>query len=114
MLIESSQLSLCKGSVASILVKTDSGNQKTSFFCGACGTHIWNDNGERPGVLGFRPGTLDDTSWFVLAAHIWTISKQPWVELSPNIPAFEKDYLRALVWPAESLARLQVSKFSDA
>jgi len=33
------------------------------------------------------------------------MSKQPWVTLSPDIPAVEAYYRREDYWPAQSLAR---------
>jgi len=37
--------------------------------------------------------------------HIFTSTKQPWVVLSPDTPAFAEFYDREKVWSAESLER---------
>lgn len=107
MMIEATQLEVVSGQLQSVAVTTDSGNAKTSYFCGTCGVHLWNDADHRPGVLGFRPGTLDDTADIRPAAHVWTCSKQHWLKLDPAIPAFDQMYNREKLWPAASLARIR-------
>jgi hypothetical protein len=37
--------------------------------------------------------------------HIFTRSKQPWVALPPEVPAFAVYYESEKLWPAASLAR---------
>jgi hypothetical protein len=37
--------------------------------------------------------------------HIFTRSKQPWLNLSGDIPVYEDYYDRETDWPAEKLAR---------
>ena len=56
---------------------------------GACG--VWVCTAPRPGstVRNVRGGTLDDTSWLRLTAHIWTRSKQPWLPLPEGDRNFE-------------------------
>ena len=36
------------------------------------------------GLLVIKPGTLDDRSWLHPAGHIFTATKQPWIELSED------------------------------
>ncbi|MEM7301023.1 MAG: GFA family protein [Pseudomonadota bacterium] len=48
------------------------------IFCPNCGTRLIH---KRPGATEFatlKAGTLDDTSWLVVAGHIWTDSAQRW------------------------------------
>ena len=52
-----------------------------------------------------RVGTLDDPTSLTPDVHIFTRSKQPWVGLPPDVPAFEIFYDLPTLWPAESLAR---------
>ena len=49
--------------------------------------------------------TLDDPAALKPDVHIFTRSKQPWVQLPPGVPAFEVYYDTKLLWPPESLAR---------
>lgn len=107
MLVEEGQVRLLQGAPVSVEVVADSGRSKSSHFCRSCGTAVWGRSAARPGLLVLRPNTLDDTSWFVPQAHIWTRSKQPWVSLPAGVPAFETVYDARELWPEASLARLR-------
>lgn len=52
-----------------------------------------------------RVGTLDDPDRFPPDIHIYTMSKQPWVVLSGDVPVMREYYDRERYWPKESLAR---------
>lgn len=106
MMVLSDQFSITQGGLVSVEVAADSGNKKFNYFCGGCGTVIYGDSPAQPGIINVRPGTLDDTSWFTVGAHIWIKSKQPWVGLPGDIPCFETIYDRDEVWPESSLHRL--------
>lgn len=66
----------------------ESGGSVERLFCGTCGSPLFSRVEAAPGMLWIKAGTLDDTSQFSPAAHIWTRSKQCWVETG-DIPAFE-------------------------
>jgi len=59
----------------------DSGQPLVGYFCPGCGNRIVHSIPHVPDLIVLKPGTLDDTSWLVAAAHIWTRRKQPWVML---------------------------------
>jgi hypothetical protein len=107
MMIQRTQLEIIQGELKGISVNTDSGTLKTSYFCPACGVHIWNERDRDSSIYAFRPGTLDNASGIVVGAHVWTCSKQAWVKLDPAIPAFKKMYDRGEVWPPTSLDRVR-------
>jgi hypothetical protein len=107
MIIEESQLRLTKGQPVSGELIADSGNTKKVYFCGGCGSSLWNESSSRPGALTLKPGTLDDTDRVKPEAHIWTRSKQPWVQIAADTPAYETAYDASKVWPKESLERLR-------
>ncbi len=90
-------------------LKADSGNVKRIYFCGSCGSSLWNKSTGRPGMVTLKPGTLDDTGVIRPQAHIWTRSKQPWVQIPTDVPAFETAYDASELWPKESLARLRTA-----
>ena len=52
-----------------------------------------------------RVGTLDEPDRLPTDIHIFTTSKQPWVQLTEGIPAVADYYDRERYWPRESLAR---------
>ena len=54
-----------------------------------------------------RVGTLDNPDLLPPDIHIFTESKQPWVQLPAATPAVPEYYEREEYWPPESLARRQ-------
>ena len=64
----------------------DSGRVAVRLVCPQCGS--WVCGTPRDGVVRVRAGTLDDTSWVRPTRHIWTRSKQPWIELPGGDEAF--------------------------
>ena len=65
-----------------------SGRVSRQRMCGVCHTRIFNTNSARPGIAVVRAGTLDRSNELVVTAHIWTRSKQPWLELPDGMPAW--------------------------
>ena len=71
-----------------------------------CRIAVWSNyagSGDRFRFV--RVGTLDTPDALPPNVHIFTMSKQPWVVLAPDVPAFEEFYDREKVWSAASLAR---------
>ncbi|MFL6623419.1 MAG: GFA family protein [Sulfurifustis sp.] len=78
---------------------TREGRVRKGRVCGQCGTRLWSEPTNQPGLAVVRPGTLDDTSWLRPVAHIWTRSAQPWFIFPKGVPLYETqpdDYLRVL------------------
>ena len=65
-----------------------SGHVSRQRMCGICHTRIFNTNSVRPGIAVIRAGTLDRSNELVVTAHIWTRSKQPWLELPEGAPTW--------------------------
>jgi len=85
-----------------------SGKHHDVFFCAACGTYLWSRYHGAPGDAVFvRAGTLDSPDAVRPDVHIFTRSKLPWLDLPPEVPAFESFYKIEKVWPAESRERLR-------
>ena len=57
-------------------------------YCPACGSRLFHRRDTYGAEINIKAGSLDDTSWFKPAGHIWTGSKQKWVTL----PAGELTY----------------------
>lgn len=69
---------------------------------------VWSHYaGSGPVVKFVRVGTLDNPDLLPPDVHIFTASKQPWVMIAENTPAFEEYYEREKLWPPQSLARRQ-------
>lgn len=62
---------------------TEFGTISETAFCPVCATRIWHTRPDAE-FCHLRGGTLDDTSWLVPAAHIWTRRKQAGVILDPD------------------------------
>jgi len=104
-LIETDRIELLGGAPEPVSMPTDSGHPHDIHRCPACSTALWSDYGRRPGLRFVRVGTLDDPTAVAPDAHIFTRSKQPWVGLPADTPAFDVYYQMAALWPAGSLAR---------
>lgn len=105
MLIEKSHLTVTEGEPRSGRLIAQSGRTKETYFCERCGSYLWSKPPSRPGLIGLRPGGLDDTGWFEPQAHIWTRSKQRWIRLPSDVPSFATAYDDEKLWPSESIER---------
>lgn len=65
----------------------ESGKAVERQFCGTCGSPLFSKVEVAPGLTFVKAGTLDDTAFFQPSAHIWTQSKQCWVDTGA-VPAF--------------------------
>jgi hypothetical protein len=88
---------------------SNSGRGQKIARCPRCRVAIWsNYSGAGPLIRFVRVGTLDTPDCLPPDVHIFTSSKQPWLQLPTEIPAVPEYYDRQALWPAESLARRQV------
>lgn len=58
----------------------ESGKAVERIFCPVCGSPLISKVEVAPGMAFVKAGTLDDASAFNPSAHIWTRSKQCWVD----------------------------------
>jgi hypothetical protein len=77
------------GPLASFAKRSDSGAVTTCWFCPSCGARVFHTSNRSPSAATLKAGTLDDASSVVPAAHLWIRRKQPWVQLDPDLPAYE-------------------------
>lgn len=83
-----------------------SGSGQQIARCPKCRVAIWSHYaGSGPVTKFVRVGTLDDPDSMAPDVHIFTGTKQPWVIIPSNVPAFTEFYEREAVWSAEALAR---------
>lgn len=74
--------------------------------CPKCRVALWsNYAGAGPLIRFVRVGTLDTPDCLPPDIHIFTSSKQPWVQLPAGTPSVPEYYDRESYWPRESLAR---------
>lgn len=90
---------------------SESGSGQRIARCPKCRVAVWsNYAGAGPVVKFVRVGTLDNPDLplpdlLPPDIHIFTESKQPWVQLPAAAPAVPEYYEREAYWPPESLAR---------
>ena len=85
---------------------SESGSGQIIARCPKCKVAVWsNYSGGGPLIKFVRVGTLDNPDRLPPDIHIFTASKQPWVELPAGTPAVAEYYERERYWPAESLSR---------
>ncbi len=86
-----------------------SGKGQKIFRCPQCRIAVWSNYvGSGPIIRFIRVGTLDSPDHLPPDVHIFTASKQPWVQLPANVPAVPEFYDRDVIWTAASLARRQI------
>ena len=67
-------------------------------FCAECGSRLTggeNPEGTSP-IVGINAGSLDDPSWFHPQFDIFASDAQPWDQMDPAIPKYDK--VRAVRW----------------
>lgn len=79
----------CEGDVLAVEQTEAGGVAAKLYACPRCLTRLFTRNPLWPGLVILRAGTLDETSRVRPAFHIWTRSRQPWVEVPGDRPAFE-------------------------
>ncbi|MCG3267265.1 GFA family protein [Yoonia sp. I 8.24] len=109
-LIESDRVTVTKGEVSEIMTPSQSGLGQRFARCPSCHVTLWTNYLSMRGGLGevvrfVRVGTLDNPDPFSPDVHIFTSTKQPWVILPPDVPAFEEYFTIRDIWSPESLTR---------
>jgi hypothetical protein len=105
-MIEADRVQLTQGEVEIVNTPSNSGKGQKISRCPKCKIALWsNYAGGGDAVRFVRVGTLDNPDQLRPGAHIFTASRQPWLELPAGIPAFTEYYKASELWPAESLAR---------
>ena len=105
-LIEADRVVLLRGEPEIVVTPSNSGEGQKIARCPKCRIALWSNYAGAGDALRFiRVGTLDDPDGFPPDIHIFTSSKQPWVVLSPTIPAVAEYYDAKEHWPPASLER---------
>jgi hypothetical protein len=105
-MIEADRVALLAGAPDLVHTPSNSGRGQQIARCPDCRIAVWSHYagaGER--VTFVRVGTLDEPAALPPDVHIFTGSKQPWVQLSGDVPVFEAYYDWKTLWPADSQAR---------
>jgi hypothetical protein len=85
---------------------SQSGRGQKIARCPACRIAAWSNYGAAGPIIRFlRVGTLDAPDALRPDIHIYTASRQPWVQLPQDVPAVPGFYEIERYWSAQSLAR---------
>ena len=105
-LIEADRVELLAGEPEPIVTPSLSGKGQKISRCPKCHIAVWSNYAGAGDRFRFvRVGTLDTPDALPPDVHIFTMSRQPWVALAPDVPAFDEFYDRKAIWPAASIAR---------
>lgn len=89
--VRKADFELLRGTLSFFERSSDSGKKVGAAFCPTCGVRVYHEPERMQGAaLNVRAGTLDDPSGLTPAAHVWTSSKQPWVEIPAGVTTFER------------------------
>ena len=106
-MIETDAINLLSGQPERVNTPSDSGKGQTIVRCPSCHIAVWSHYAGAGELLSFvRVGTLDNPDVLPPDFHIFTASKQPWVILPQDQPAFEVYYNRQEQFSEASLDRL--------
>lgn len=77
------------GDMAERIREMPGGRNVRGQFCPNCGTRLFHRRTAYAELMNVKAGTLDDTSWLRPAGHIWTRSKQAWVQIGDGELSYE-------------------------
>lgn len=105
-MIEADRVALLAGEPVPVMNPSASGKGQKIWRCPSCAIAVWsNYAGGGDAVRFVRIGSLDEPDRLPPDIHIFTESKQPWVQLPPETRAVPQYYDVREVWSPESLAR---------
>ncbi len=79
-----------KGDLITGEIALPSGAISTVFSCPRCLMRIYTRNGNRPGMVTIRAGTLDTSKDVVPKFHLWIGSRQSWVAIPEGAKTFQE------------------------
>ena len=110
-MIEADRVELLEGEVEIIDTPSNSGKGQRIARCPKCFVALWSHYaGAGDGVNFMRVGTLDNPDRLPPDVHIFTSTKQPWLQLPPGVPVFAEFYKPAEQWPQDTLNRFAALK----
>lgn len=110
-MIESDRLQLLGAEPELVNTPSASGAGQLIARCPQCKVALYSHYAGAGKLVSFvRVGTLDQPDLLPPDIHIFTESKQPWLQLPEGTPAVPEYYRRNEHWPAASLARYELLK----
>ncbi len=81
---------LLQGSLRFHASPSQMGGKTHRGFCPECGSPIQAKPDSSPHIVAIRTASLDDPSWFNPQVDVWKSDAQPWDQMNPALPKFEK------------------------
>jgi hypothetical protein len=107
-MIEADRVVSLGGEPEIIVVPSRSGAGQRIARCPDCKIAVWSHYAGSGHLTKFvRVGTLDNPDALAPDVHIFTASKQAWVTLSDNVPAYAGYYELKDVWGQDSIDRFE-------
>lgn len=108
-LIEDHHLHITHGEIETIDTPTRSGSGQKIARCPKCYVALWSHYVRVYKRVSFiRVGTLTEPHRCLPDVHVFTSTKQPWIVLPENIPAYKGIYIRSKTWSPESIQRIEL------
>jgi hypothetical protein len=105
-MIETSRVQLLSGHPETVHTPSASGQGQLIVRCPDCKVAVWSHYAGAGTKAAFvRVGTLDEPNLCPPDMHIFTESKQDWVQIPDGARSVPAYYDRDQVWPAASLER---------
>ncbi|MEN9543313.1 MAG: hypothetical protein RLZZ598_146 [Pseudomonadota bacterium] len=105
-MIETDRVERLQGEPELVDTPSASGKGQKIARCPNCRVAVWSHYAGAGQALCFvRVGTLDQPGRLPPDIHIFTSTRQPWVQLAPGTPAVAEYYKASEHWPAASLER---------
>jgi hypothetical protein len=110
-MIEANRVVLLAAEPEIVATPSNSGKGQKIARCPSCRIAVWSNYGGAGDAVRFvRIGTLDEPDALPPDIHIFTSTKQPWVQLATGAVTVPEYYDRNAHWPAASLQRWAVLK----
>ena len=109
--IEADRVELLCGEPEGIDTPSHSGKGQTIWRCPGCKVALWsNYPGGGATVRFVRVGTLDEPAACPPDVHIFTSTRQPWLQIPVGQRVFAEYYNPKEVWPPEVQARWKATR----
>jgi hypothetical protein len=106
-LVETAQVELLAGTPEPVHTPSASGKGQKILRCPTCHVSVWSHYPQAGDLLAFiRIGTLDEPDHHPPDVHIFTMSKQPWVQLPADASAHHEFYDPKTTWSADAMRRM--------
>lgn len=106
-LLAADDVELLQGEVDEIVVESPSGNGQKIARCPSCRVAVWSNyfmSGLKDKIRFLRVGTMDNPDLLPPDVHIYTSTKQPWVQIPEGDPRAEEFYDPKQIWSEQSRA----------